>query len=307
MDNNSFYVYVYTDPRKQGIFNYGKYTFNYEPFYVGKGKNKRYLQHLNEKRITNSYKTNKINKIKENGYNLQDYIVFVETNIDEKTAFLLETTLIKLIGRKSEKTGCLLNITEGGAGGKTISSEESSYYSKLKWSSNPELKIRYSQFFKKMWNNTEKRNSILEKRKDLFTPERRSIISNNTTGESNPNAKLTEKNVLEILALMSEGWLAEHIEKEFNINKKYIYEIKTGKSWKYLLDLYPDIYWKIHMFDNLRYSLNPIQIDRIFYLSSLGYSTRKIDNITGINYKTVGRTLQGSAPYLLKLKERKDG
>jgi hypothetical protein len=38
---NSFYVYIYLDPRKPGKFHYGEYCFDYEPFYVGKGKDNR--------------------------------------------------------------------------------------------------------------------------------------------------------------------------------------------------------------------------------------------------------------------------
>ena len=43
---NIFYVYVYLDSRFPGDYKYGDLTFNYKPFYVGKGKDNRYLDHL---------------------------------------------------------------------------------------------------------------------------------------------------------------------------------------------------------------------------------------------------------------------
>jgi hypothetical protein len=43
---NDFYVYVYCDPRKPGDYIYEKYKFLYEPFYVGKGRKRRWLEHL---------------------------------------------------------------------------------------------------------------------------------------------------------------------------------------------------------------------------------------------------------------------
>ena len=64
---NKFYIYVYLDPRKPGNFKYGGYTFKYEPFYVGKGQNYRYKEHLYEsynKKDNNSHKCNIIRKIK---------------------------------------------------------------------------------------------------------------------------------------------------------------------------------------------------------------------------------------------------
>ena len=43
------YVYVYLDPRKPGIFEYGDYKFDYEPFYVGYGSQQtRMRAHLRD-------------------------------------------------------------------------------------------------------------------------------------------------------------------------------------------------------------------------------------------------------------------
>jgi len=61
-----FYVYVYLDPRKPGKYKYGEYEFDYEPFYVGKGKGFRFKRHLTEYQLIhdkNNLKVNKIRKI----------------------------------------------------------------------------------------------------------------------------------------------------------------------------------------------------------------------------------------------------
>lgn len=114
-EDNIFYNYVYLDPRKPGDYNYGYLHFDFEPFYVGKGKNDRYLEHLNESRYNNKFKSNKIKKIKKDG--LKPIILKIYDNLDEKTAFENEIHLIKIIGRHDLVLGPLTNLTDGGEGG----------------------------------------------------------------------------------------------------------------------------------------------------------------------------------------------
>lgn len=110
---NKFYTYLFLDPRKPGKYNYGNYTFDYEPFYVGKGIGDRYLIHLKETRETayNPYKFNKIQKILNLNMNIEYYFI---NNLSEDEAFKNEIELINLIGRIDLNNGVLTNLTNGG-------------------------------------------------------------------------------------------------------------------------------------------------------------------------------------------------
>jgi hypothetical protein len=116
-----YYTYIYLDPRKKGLFTYREYTFEYEPFYVGKGHGERcdchlienknlFLDDLNlslkQKILVEMIKFDKVNPI----------ILKVKENISEQEAFDLEILLILLIGRLDKKTGPLTNLTDGGEG-----------------------------------------------------------------------------------------------------------------------------------------------------------------------------------------------
>lgn len=114
---NNFYVYVYLDPCKPGNYEYNGITFSHEPFYVGKGKNYRYKLHTynNSKHVINKFLQNKINKIKRSIGSLP-IIIKYKSNLKESESLLLETELIRIIGRRNEKTGPLVNLTNGGEG-----------------------------------------------------------------------------------------------------------------------------------------------------------------------------------------------
>ena len=111
-----FYVYVYLDTRKQGLYKFGDFQFDYEPFYIGKGKNNRCLYHLNEKKVTNVLKTRIIEKIRLETKN-EPIVLIIKDNLSSNDAFALEKRIIKLIGRRDIKTGPLSNLTDGGDGG----------------------------------------------------------------------------------------------------------------------------------------------------------------------------------------------
>jgi hypothetical protein len=114
-----FYVYAYLDPRKPGKHTYGDYSFDYEPFYIGKGGTKRQIRrHLFEtkERTRNSLKYNKIQKIIRETNNTP-IIIKVIDNLLEENAFSIEEKLIRKIGRIDLKTGPLTNFIDGHFGG----------------------------------------------------------------------------------------------------------------------------------------------------------------------------------------------
>jgi hypothetical protein len=87
-------IYAYLDPRKIGLFNYGEYQFKYEPFYIGKGCNKRCDEHLRESSLKEkSFKNNKINKLLKLGF--KPIILKVSENLFEVDAFELEIKIIE--------------------------------------------------------------------------------------------------------------------------------------------------------------------------------------------------------------------
>lgn len=114
-DRESSYVYVYLDPRKPGLYVYGEYRFNYEPFYVGKGWWYRDRSHLHEaerKKGGDHPKIAKIQKVWAAG--LDPVIDYPLINATDDQACSVEKELISLIGRRDLNLGPLTNLSDGG-------------------------------------------------------------------------------------------------------------------------------------------------------------------------------------------------
>jgi len=119
VNDNIHYVYVYLDPRRPSQWNVlNKFTFDYEPFYVGKGKGSRMLVHLRDTSATR--KVNKIKAIKQ--LNLEPIIVKVIEHLSDDESKAIEKSMIADLGTieivHNVKRGPLTNLTEGGEGGK---------------------------------------------------------------------------------------------------------------------------------------------------------------------------------------------
>ena len=116
---NEFYTYIYLDPRKSGNFVYNEeLTFDYKPFYIGKGKGRRFRKHILESKkknnMNNAHKFAILQKILAEG--LEPIIIKINENLSEEESINYEKEYIKLIGRSDKKEGPLTNQTDGGEG-----------------------------------------------------------------------------------------------------------------------------------------------------------------------------------------------
>lgn len=141
------------------------------PFYVGKGKNDRAWSKTGH----NVYWNRVVKK-----YEYEIKILY--ENLNEVDAHEIEKELITRYGRKNTKTGCLVNMTEGGEGSSgTIQSENTKQKrrnsNKKTWNQ-PHKKIERSLETKKRWENLEykerTKNNIRKAYKD---PELRKLRS----------------------------------------------------------------------------------------------------------------------------------
>ena len=106
-----YYVYIFFDPRKPKNLIIENIEFNYEPFYIGKGKKSRITRHLKEnKKSHNELKYNILNSIKSEG--LEPIIIKIKENLTEIEALKLEEKLINQFGRRIDG-GILTNIVLG--------------------------------------------------------------------------------------------------------------------------------------------------------------------------------------------------
>lgn len=116
-ENNNHFVYLLLDIRKPGKYIYGKYEFNHEPFYVGKGYNiTRPNDHFREAKAdrgSNEIKKNIILDIIKETDSLPK-ILYYKNNLEKGQSYNLEKNMIKTIGKIIDNEGPLANIADGG-------------------------------------------------------------------------------------------------------------------------------------------------------------------------------------------------
>lgn len=109
--SSDFYVYLLLDSSKPGEWKYGDFVFDFEPFYVGKGRSNRIKDTFYDK---SPFKKRKINKLKSGGVEIITKKIF--ESLSNEDALKCEIELITIIGRRDCSKGPLVNLTDGGDG-----------------------------------------------------------------------------------------------------------------------------------------------------------------------------------------------
>lgn len=243
---SEFYVYVLMDTRKVGPFKYGHWKFDYEPFYVGKGKQNRFLYHskiLDGWKLdasNNRHKTNKIKKIHREGYEIETR--FVKSGMIESDAFDLEMKLIERIGRSPE--GPLTNQTAGGDGlrapskatRKKMASSAKNTHASMSKKKRAEMLRKRSESLKRYHANkspeaTAKMIANMLATKEAYSEkERKEISQRRSAGLKKTFAKRTPEKRAEIAAKISVTKRSISAEQKQLISSKISKAVK--QRWK---------------------------------------------------------------------------
>jgi len=199
--NNIYYVYIYLDTRKEGKYLYENLSFNYEPFYVGMGKNNRCFSGI--KYGGSPYKKNKIKKIINNGFEIE--IIKISKDIEFDNATKLEIDTISKIGRSDLDKGPLVNLTDGGEGTLNMSEES---------------KIKKSKKLKGKKHSEETKEKMRKSRKKYFD-------NGNTTWNKGRQWTDEERKKLTNKSFSGRTFSEDH-KKKLSINAKK--QISEGKS-----------------------------------------------------------------------------
>lgn len=227
---NKFYVYAYLDPRKPGKYVYGEYSFDFEPFYIGKGFNNRMNMHMFEsvqKIGCNNHKINKIKKIiKEFGDN--PIIIKLKENLFEEESFVFEIDYIKAIGRIDLKNGPLTNMTEGGDGASNPSEETrrkiSIGSSSKKTSQETRERLRKSRLGKKASEETK------EKFKKQKVGENNPLYGKKHKEETKEKIRITKTGKKRSKEAIEKGRIANTGKKHTEETKEKIRKKNIGKK-----------------------------------------------------------------------------
>lgn len=241
MNENKYYVYVYLNPLKNGLYNYNGFKFLYEPFYVGKGCGSRLYDHLYSDKC-NIIKTEIIEELLE--MDIEPIIIKYKQYLFEDESYELEKKLIKNIGRIINNKGPLSNIQPGGAGFKgwviTENWLKRNKEGQIKRWSKIENHIQLSKSLKKAFRKKEvrkKMSNIMKKEwKDPIKRKNR-ILAQNTKYVKIKKSKASIKGnslIWELISPEGKEYKTNRLKlfcKNFNLDVESMQRIAMGKRF----------------------------------------------------------------------------
>lgn len=205
---NNFYIYVYLDPRKPGIYQYNNLSFNFEPIYIGKGKGNRDMYHY-KYYCDNQILQRKLKKIKD--LDLEPIIMRIVDQLVDTDALLKETELIKSIGRLNLLKGPLCNLTDGGEGcAGVVQSAEHRH------------------------QNSIKNQGTYEERYGIETAQRLKEVRSKQLKGNTYGKNITDEGRKKISKANSKPWLEKYGE-EYVKNRNTCYHITTPDNNEYIV------------------------------------------------------------------------
>lgn len=181
--------------------------WNGEPCYIGKGKGVRYKHHAHlAERHTNKHMASIFAKAKSMGLEVPVVILF--EGLDDDTAIEFEKAWIAALGRQAEG-GPLANLGDGGEGPSGIKRS-------AEWKKNT------SEHQKRLWQDPEYRDRLIQARKEAWTEEARRQHSERVKSrmDDGRRAEISRRNKL--------AWESEEYRKRQSDN--------LSKRWASLTD-----------------------------------------------------------------------
>lgn len=228
-----YYVYIYLNPfvKKQYMTTYG--TFEYEPIYVGKGKNNRAYIHINSSSLKiNNHRYKKLkNIIDEIGYEeyKNNYIIKVVSDISNEEALYIEHDIMSQIGtfnflHNDIKLGPLLNFSICGNINPILFGENNGMYGKNVFDiwknkySIDEYRNMINNFCKKNSESNLKRWERIKKDKEEY----KNICHNIKKGVNEYWSNLSEEQYNDIINIRSKNF--KKFYKKYKNYKNYCIE-----------------------------------------------------------------------------------
>ena len=124
------------------------------------------------------------------------------------------------------------------------------------------------------------------------------VSRNRLKGVAHPKARLSEKDVMNILALRRSGTRRSIVAKRYNVSATNIRLIETGHNWSHLTGILPAhtstfVSPSISGSNNPSAKMSEADIPKIFALNRKGLSQSEIAKHFDVGQQTIGKVLLG--------------